>query len=292
MDTLHVLFSGDFWHEDFRKLLSQVNVPATFVPLEAVETFEGYDSDFDLIVLAQCRRDRIQNTHVEMIRRRFPGTPIVNLLGSWCEGETRSGEPLDGVTRVYWHQWAGRFQQFVQQMIQNGITGWHLPETATAVDWVDEICRIERPHRGHSQSGIIGVSAWSADDFDMLKDALQTIGWQSKWIERNRWDSSSASLLRAICVDGRSKTTDLERRLSWLQSNFNGVPVVLVMSFPRIEEVRSAGKYDVGAVVSKPFNLDDLRAAIDGLLNTGNDTPTLSAHFSSAHKQQNKARGA
>ena len=92
--------------------------------------------DVALVVSRRSRRDQIEPETVEFLRKKFAGIPIVNLLGSWCEGETRSGNPLPGVIRVYWHQWNGQYGKFVSQLKANQITDWHQPPTATIGDRV------------------------------------------------------------------------------------------------------------------------------------------------------------
>ena len=58
----------------------------------------------DLIVLAQTRPGQFSADEVDRLRRATPSARLSGLLGSWCEGEARSGTPWPGVMRTYWHQ--------------------------------------------------------------------------------------------------------------------------------------------------------------------------------------------
>ena len=87
-----VLVTGDFWHTDFQKIVSKFDVPVTLVPFDKVDTVLG--QNYDLVVLAQSRRDQFLEADVERLLTNFPSVPIVGLLGSWCEGESRSGRPF------------------------------------------------------------------------------------------------------------------------------------------------------------------------------------------------------
>ena len=107
MDNQKILLTCDYWDKEFQEIVSSFDVPVTLIPIEKVESIS--DSNFDLIVIAQSQRDQFLSVDLEKLQAIFPLTPIVGLLGSWCEGELRSGQPLPGVTRVYWHQWQGRY---------------------------------------------------------------------------------------------------------------------------------------------------------------------------------------
>ena len=132
----HILFTGDFWHTDFQSIISSIDVPITLVPLE--KSASVVDQKFDLIVIAQSRRDQFSSAEVEKIQTTFSNTPIVSLLGSWCEGETRSGTPYPGLIRVYWHQWQGRYQKFVSQLADANLTDWHAPATSSIADRISQ----------------------------------------------------------------------------------------------------------------------------------------------------------
>ena len=98
MNPLQILISGDYWHEDFRDLFSRLEIPVTMVPTQQIDSV--FDREFQLIVLAQSRRNQVSQSMVDYLRSKTPGVPIVVLLGSWCEGENRSGQPLLGVTQA------------------------------------------------------------------------------------------------------------------------------------------------------------------------------------------------
>ena len=74
-------------------------------PEELLEAFSIDPKVPELLVLALHYPERFPSESIESIRQKMPYLPIVGLLGSWCEGEARSGNPPSGVTRVYWHQW-------------------------------------------------------------------------------------------------------------------------------------------------------------------------------------------
>ena len=62
----------------------------------------------DVVLIAQARPGQFTRGQVEQLHRASPVSRLVALLGSWCEGEIRSGRPWPGVVRIYWHQWRAR----------------------------------------------------------------------------------------------------------------------------------------------------------------------------------------
>ena len=254
----HILFTGDFWHTDFQSIISSIDVPITLVPLE--KSASVVDQKFDLIVIAQSRRDQFSSAEVEKIQTTFSNTPIVSLLGSWCEGETRSGTPYPGLIRVYWHQWQGRYQKFVSQLADANLTDWHAPATSSIADRISQ-----GPFTNSVRSSSftrpesIGISAWTDTAHEMLADAVGLCGWKSHWVERGIPDADQHS---AIVIDAGSWTTAVENRINWLKSDFGTTPMVLLLNYPREDELESIRQSGISSVISKPFELEDLRAAI------------------------------
>jgi len=268
-----VLLTGDFWHQDFQGIVSQFDVPATLVPIEKIESVS--DSKFDLVIIAQSRRNQFQSIDIDRVFEFFPNTPLVALLGSWCEGEVRSGQPIAGVVRIYWHQWSGRYERFISQLGQNGITDWHAPKTSSVAD------RIELQHSTLNSNlyqrklEMIGISAWTQSNYEMLADAVQQFGWQSRWIERAFWDAESTNTVSAVCIDARSWSDDVKNRIKWIRSEFPLVPMVLVVSYPRASELDEIEATGIGFVVSKPFELVDLKSALNNAIEQFEKTGTV-----------------
>lgn len=257
MEDHKILLTGDFWHQDFQHIVSGFGVPVTLVPIDKVETVG--DSRFDLVVIAQSRRNQFFTEDVEQVQAMFAGIPVVALLGSWCEGETRSGSPWPGVVRVYWHQWEGQYERFSKQLAETGITQWHAPRTSTPADRA--AARV--PGTANSKDiQYIGISAWSPTQHEMIDDAIKSLGWKSRWVERFMWDGETTKMISAVCVEADGWSVSLQNRIKWLRTEIPNTPLVLLLNYPRkseLEEIRNSG---VSEVVSKPFELDELKSAI------------------------------
>ncbi len=257
MNDHKILLTGDFWHHEFKGIVSSFDVPVTLVPIEKVESVS--DSTFDLIIIAQSRRSQFFASDVEKIQAIFALTPVVGLLGSWCEGEPRSGTPFPGVKRVYWHQWKGRYERFVDELEDSGITGWHTPKTFSVADQISTN-HCQPMHSGEIQ--FVGISAWSRTQYEMVADAIRQFGWEPRWFERATWDEEAARSISAICVEADSWCPDLLKRIKWIRNEIPEAPIVLVLSYPRESEMKEILATGIAEVVSKPFELCDLRSAI------------------------------
>ena len=257
---LRILVTGQYWHSDFSGLLSSGNATSvTLYPAEKISKLTG-EEEYDLIVIAQVRREVIDQESVDHLQAVYPNTSTVALLGSWCEGEVRSGVPWAGVPRVYWHQWEGEFNRFVSALTHDKIHDWQLPKTATPADRIATIK--QESFEGEPFEGIIGVSAWTNTQYEMIADSLSAFGIQTCWIERTTWDGEAKSLINLVILDDDSISSNLENRINWIFTTLGQRPIALTLSFPRADEVEALKKLGVGAIVSKPFTLAELRHGI------------------------------
>lgn len=258
MSEIRVLLTGDYWHPDFQDVVREFEVPLTLVPSAQLLQLDLEQSRFDLVVIAQSRRGQVPQPLVDLVLQHFPNTPLINLLGSWCEGETRSGEPHQGLVRVCWHQWRGRYRNFLSQLSQRQLADWQMPKIASLADRV-----LNRSARVFPRSSeCVGISTWSREAFDMLADAIDSIGYSSRWFEHEGIDEANAV---AMLIDGNSLTERLKQRIFEISVEISSVPKMLTLNFPRRDEVDLAQRMGIDEVISKPFDLSDLQQAIERL---------------------------
>lgn len=251
-----ILVTGDFWHSDFKSILAGFEVPVTLVPFEKAKTLA--DSSFDLVVIAQARRGQHCAEDVEALQASFSTTPIVALLGSWCEGETRSGVPWPGVPRVYWHQWEGQYQKFADQLSQYGISDWHAPRTSTIADRIARSRAIDHP----ADIKCVAISAWTNQTHAMVADAINHFGWSNCWVERAVWNAETSSAVDAIVIEADTWSDALVNRVQWIQRQIPDTPMVMVTNYPRRDELEVIKSTGISEVVSKPFELNELKTAV------------------------------
>ena len=259
METVRILLTGDYRHDDFRSIVTESEVATLLVPLAEVGHWKG--TPFDLVVVAQSRRGQIGQAVIEEIRCAFPLVPIINLLSSWCEGVERSGLRLEGVKQVFWHQWPARLDQFVRQFRLGEETAWHAPPTATAVDQV-QIAQDFVSHDTDRGCCCVAVDAATAGQFEMLATALEGVGCHSIWISEEGQDRPLVDRLDLICIDALSLTESLLNKVADLRECFVDTPLIVLLNFPRRHDVAKLHQVGVSRVIAKPFRHGDLHWAV------------------------------
>jgi hypothetical protein len=85
----------------------------------------------DCVVLLENRPGELSREGMEKLRAQAPLARWACVLGSWCEGEFRSGQPWPAAPRVYWHQFRGWFRQELAAIERGDCSPLWLPITAT-----------------------------------------------------------------------------------------------------------------------------------------------------------------
>ncbi|HAA72875.1 MAG TPA: hypothetical protein DCE55_27295 [Planctomycetaceae bacterium] len=215
-----------------------------------------------LILLVQSRRNEISQHQIEQLHRMAPLARLVGLLGSWCEGEVRSGEPWKGVQRIYWHQWTPQLIDTASGREPHRSKTWVLPRTTTPAERL--LCAQE--HHCTPQSGLIGISALSFIDFETLADACQARGLATVWlVEPGLADPDTvhyADLSAILCNGGTSHRQDVHR-VTHLAQKFPGLPIIAVVGYPRLDDQQRLLAAGACQMVSKPYLLDELLTALE-----------------------------
>ena len=135
MPPLSILLIGETQRDEFRDAcaaLAQRGRVAAFAEIEsAAESIRAADGTVDLVVIAQTYPGQFSAAAVDRLRRLCPVARVVGLLGTWCEGETRTGKPWPGGVRVLWHQWPARAERELRCLSEGRASAWSLPATAT-----------------------------------------------------------------------------------------------------------------------------------------------------------------
>lgn len=180
------------------------------------------------VVWLQSRAGEFQQAEVAELQTLDPLARPIVVAGCWCEGESRSGRLLTGVTRIYWHQGVAALLNclLVDEPPQPAGAQWIAIHTAQYVDYqgLAGICE-SLGHRVLWQAGHLPVTS-SEPDLRIFSS------WESWQVWRDNQRSTNRS--RAI----------------------------LLQDFPRpADQVRAAGE-GIAAVVAQPCIAADLERAI------------------------------
>jgi len=204
------------------------------------------------IVVSECRPGEVAVDAWGRLRRAAPLTPIVCLLGSWSEGELRTGKPWPGAIRVYAHQFRARVGAQLERYIRFGVMSWSPPFTATEEDRLLNRADLIRTVDART---VLVVSKHSASA-SALCDAIAYAGYQTIWHHPSAGiDSQSAIAAIWDCPAGFAES---KRSFIDLARQLRNSPIIALLGFPRAEDRREAMALGAAAVLSKPYSLEAL----------------------------------
>ena len=212
----------------------------------------------DVIVLAQDWPGRFETSAIERLRRLAPLARIWRRLGTWCEGELRSGKLYPGTLRAYWHQWTPRWQRQLARWRGRACPVWGQPLTA-----VEEENWLADAQPENRRSGLVVVRAAAKETATALADACRSHGYDTATVppgQAAQFSSATATLWDATAE--QAADAELVQRLS---RQAGGAPIVALLSFPRGEHCDRAMAAGVAAVIAKPLLLEDLFWYLDRL---------------------------
>jgi hypothetical protein len=255
-------------------------------------------SRYELIVLAQSRPGEVTQADCDQLRRCFPVAAMISLAGSWCEGEMRSGKPPATGCRIYWHQAAHRLRQDIARHAAGHTPTWSLPTTSTEDERV--LARSRAPKRKQQylnggearaadrqqQRGPVALFGHERTSVEFLVDACRAGGFESHWIGTGRTIEPGRAVEPGTVQAAIWDVTILGDMSSEIAEITHIVPaerIVALLGFPRWHDLQRAAHLGLGAVVSKPFVLDDLYSALDNLFRVLDDSSNPRRHNAAAH---------
>ena len=249
--TLHVLLIGDTSRPEFREAVAALDELAHVTRFADVEAATAALAEGMLtahvIVLAQAYPDQFSAAAIDRLRSLAPLARLIAILGSWCEGEPRSGHPLPGVIRMYWHQAAVAHPPGVSPLVRDPrfrvATAGHRDGRRT-IAGLDPCAVARGPGTGRHLDAAArnGMLAFGRLPQGRLFDGLVAPAPASPRAGRRGRD------LRRRLVGCRraGRTQPVDRR------RFAPAPVLALLDAPRIQDVRLARTLGA-AVLAKPF---------------------------------------
>ena len=271
-----VVGHAGLWHSLESAALSNRSLRVGYDPDISAAYGTPADDPPDLIVLAQIRPGEYRDDEIAELRRRFPLTPLIVLLGPWCDGEMRTGQPLAGVMRMSWHRAAWWLSRELDRHLAGRCPAWGWPATITdderllrlvaATTTARQVRKVETA----PTAALIGLRIDRAGWADAVADTLRDAGLASVWLPPERpVDLRGAA---AILWDGDGLPRERLADLAQTVTAWRPVPVLALWDFPRPEDHRAAEEAGAAALVAKPlFNeqlLHEIRQAIG--MNIGN----------------------
>ena len=209
-----------------------------------------------VLVFRQVRRNELTRDEIDEAIRQFPLAARVMLYGPWCEGETRSGQPEQGLHRVSETNWRRHLEQAIRQFGETGTTDWHRPVAGLRQQPVD--------HSG-DHSGPLNIAAISATPG--FRETLGLFCDSRGWTLQGPNCATSCDVVVIECYYSVAEAIEREPEI---RNQLGPRPVVVICGFPRQQDhERLTEAFSHYALLGKPFNNSDLHQAIVSLATSG-----------------------
>lgn len=221
--------------------------------VERVSGFDALDlllknssSDPWAVVALQRYKGEFDNVDAATFSRAIPLTRLIVLLGSWCEGETRTGKPLSGFERIGWCDFVPRFSGFLMRE----------PLATTASDGEKLRSAMSFVADPTNDAVQVGVYSASYDDGLAIRHSLESLGFRTRRLLAEDLNSSNRLDVDIVVWDDaggpRTKRADLG------MATGKNIPVIATINAPRAQDVRAALLNGAHAVLAKPYRVADL----------------------------------
>jgi hypothetical protein len=249
------------------KLVGEIDHPDFVDALKRIRADARIATDVDtpeLIVIAQSRPGAFSENLVRDLRRTAPLAGFVGLLGSWCEGETRTGRPWPDVTRVFWY----RFTTWWYLQLKLRAAGL-CPEWARPGNFGLRIsdCGFEKlalRNQNKASYGVVALQALRRDTADALANVLRKAGYSTVWQRGPSTQVTLRGVLAGVWDGGQLDEREAEDLSGFCRAlACDSAPVVALLDYPRRDSYDCALQCGAATVLGKPWRNDELIASIE-----------------------------
>ncbi len=255
---LQVLAVGPWQQREFRIVRRQIdpekNWPTSDSLEQALAEVDEQTVAPEIVLLAQPRPGYYSQSLLDRFQATAPLTRVIVVAGSWCEGELRTGKPLDGVQRFYWYEFAAWWRHAIALWAAGESPPWSLPTgDARTRSFVCDT----------GAAGLVEIDSQDHETFAALSAAISPYGWSAIWQPRGRHRATAVGTSVGIWDGGQFDPPEVEHLAEFCRRmRGQDAPVVALLDFPREEHFHQATEIGAHAVLAKPYFVDDLLWAI------------------------------
>ena len=241
----------------------------------------------DVIVLAQAIPGEFSVREVELLRREAPLARMVGLLGTWCEGEMRTGDPWPGVIRLYWYQWHPQATMHMKALAEGRPTAWALPATATHEDRLLAQSRISAARSPGAYRGYVAVFSPRPEMTEWICEAFEGPEWNvlpadfrrvQEFLEMDPKTCLALSGHVDLLVYDATEFDEAEAARFGRVCGLVGAKDSMVLcDFPRLADRRRAAEAGAACMLAKPVEILDLTQVATQLVPPGEPLPEKAA---------------
>jgi CheY-like chemotaxis protein len=258
--TLPLLLIGDVTGSELREIAETVSAcdidASPDIDRALAKIRDGYSPG--VIVVEQSWPGRISASDFDELRRAAPLARIVRLLGTWMEGELRTGQPQPGTLRAYWHESATRIAQDIRNLWAGRKSNWTMPMTANDQERLlaafGDSCTFPKPQ---SPAISIAIYAQHRETAESLTEICNQCGWHGEWLREHQLAAPIAA--DAILIDSVCGVPAAIVSIRKLRPIAGTTPLIVLVGFVREDELLELLAVGVAAAVRKPFLVDDLK---------------------------------
>ena len=268
MNIQTVLIGGAF-RDEFDVVIGSVSsqsVSRSFPDLQAFTDWIGAEPDLpvlDMIFILQSYSGQYSQSELGKILNKYPITPIICVLGAWCEGEQRTATPLSGIKSIYVHHWQTEGENEFKRFVAGEFSTFELFPVVSR----EEIFLETSKRRSIGKFGA-GKKAWIYNEKKMigsdsemnrlLFEILQSASFSVEYID---WSgvTDEADFPDAIFWDlNEAPLEQVGEIITELRKANTETKIIVLQNAPRVEEKRFLCDAGADLVVAKPFELTSL----------------------------------
>jgi hypothetical protein len=244
---------GDPSHWEFADAIELLGREAQLVASE--------DDQPELILIAQSRPDNFGKHDQHHLQQSTPLSGVVALLGSWCEGETRTGRPLVTAQRIFSYEFPAWWKRQMS-----------LRRTGRCPDWARRTTQDVRvagnlnantPAQTHQWPGLIVLRTSNHSTGKALADVFHAVGY-SVAIQTFGSLSSVRGAIAGVWDGGQLNEAEATELKSFsAEMAQHAAPVLALLDFPRRDRIDVAMECGAVAAFGKPWLNADLIAAME-----------------------------
>jgi hypothetical protein len=224
--------------------------PAASTLGETIEQLLDANPPPEVLLLAEPRPGMNER---ELVDRAHAVSPLIRLIvvaGSWCEGELRTGRPLAGVTRLYWHELPAWWRAATTRRNAGLAPHWSAPMGHPQLT-------ISAPALNATSILTVAIDAPDFAVFETLEAILRPHGYAAVWTPPSRHQFHNAQI--GIWDGGQLDRSKLDALKMFCQQ-FADIParVLVLVDYPRPKHFALIREAGATALLGKPYAIASL----------------------------------
>jgi CheY-like chemotaxis protein len=269
--SLPVLIVGPHEQSEFRRPVDDLLGRGALWAGDIRGALEMFASGYSpaLVVVLQAWPGQFSSSNFDELRRVCPLARIVRVLGPWMEGELRTGRPVPGTIRVYWHEAPAFIDCQLQHLATGGLSAWTLPVTANEQDRLiakldGEAMAARQTETAPMLTKSMAIHAKHLETAESLMELCNACGWRGQRLREI--EPALVNSFDAVILDSSRGRLGAEAVLSKLRSIGASPPTLVLVGFSRQDEIDQLQSAGAAAVLRKPFSIEEFKWHVEGVL--------------------------